>query len=290
MDVDDLRILAAVAKHGSMNRAAVDLHLVQSSVTARIRLLEEELGVRLFVRHSRGVRLSEAGTRLLSYSGRINTLLSEAITAVKEDGIPKGSLKIGSTEPTVSMRLPQIVAEYASEYPAVALTVATGNTTELIAQVAEQSLDGAFVADPIDHPDLIQEPIFQEELVLATHSSIRSMDELAKAGDVKAIVLDYGCSYRDRLSDILKARGISHQVLSVASFEAIRSCVQSGVGVTLLPEDLFATEWRNPSVTAHELPELGGPIKTLFIRRHDSELSSSLNAFLAKSRTFSNLR
>ena len=124
MDVDDLRILAAVAKHGSMNRAAVDLHLVQSSVTARIRLLEEELGVRLFVRHSRGVRLSEAGTRLLSYSGRINTLLSEAITAVKEDGIPKGSLKIGSTEPTVSMRLPQIVAEYASEYPAVALTVA----------------------------------------------------------------------------------------------------------------------------------------------------------------------
>lgn len=290
MDVDDLRILAAVAKHGSMNRAAVDLHLVQSSVTARIRLLEEELGVRLFVRHSRGVRLSEAGTRLLSYSGRINTLLSEAITAVKEDGIPKGSLKIGSTEPTVSMRLPQIVAEYASEYPAVALTVATGNTTELIAQVADQSLDGAFVAAPIDHPDLIQEPIFQEELVLATHSSIRSMDELAKAGDVKAIVLDYGCSYRDRLSDILKARGISHQVLSVASFEAIRSCVQSGVGVTLLPEDLFATEWRDPSVTAYELPELGGPIKTLFIRRHDSELSSALNAFLAKSRTFSNLR
>jgi LysR family transcriptional regulator, cell division regulator len=290
MDVDDLRILAAVAKHGSMNRAAVDLHLVQSSVTARIRLLEEELGVRLFVRHSRGVRLSEAGTRLLSYSGRINTLLSEAITAVKEDGIPKGSLKIGSTEPTVSMRLPQIVAEYASEYPAVALTVATGNTTELIEQVADQSLDGAFVADPIDHPDLIQEPIFQEELVLATHSSIRSMDELAKVGDVKAIVLDYGCSYRDRLSDILKDRGISHQVLSVASFEAIRSCVQSGVGVTLLPEDLFATEWRDPSMTAHELPELGGPIKTLFIRRHDSELSSSLNAFLAKSRTFSNLR
>src|SRR5580698_5267578 len=104
MDIDDLKIIAAVAKHGSMNRAAADLHMVQSSVTARIRLVEEELGVRLFVRHSRGVRLSDAGTRLLSYSNRIHTLFSDAIASVKEDGIPKGSLKIGSTEPTMSMR------------------------------------------------------------------------------------------------------------------------------------------------------------------------------------------
>ena len=292
MDVDDLRILAAVAKHGSMNRAAADLHLVQSSVTARIRLMEEELGVRLFVRHSRGVRLSEAGTRLLSYSDRIHTLFSEAITAVKEDGIPKGTLKIGSTEPTVSMRLPQIVAEYASEYPAVALTVTTGNTTELITQVVERGLDGAFVAAPIDHldhPELIQEPIFQEELVLAVPSSIRSVDELAKGGDMKAIVLDYGCSYRDRLSDVLNARGISLQVLSVASFEAIRSCVESGVGVTLLPKELFETDWEAESVTAHRLPEFAGPVETLIIRRSDSERLSALNAFLAKSRAFSNL-
>jgi LysR family transcriptional regulator, cell division regulator len=66
MDIDDLRILSAVAKNGSMNRAAVELHMVQSNVTARVRQLEEELGVSLFVRHSRGVTLSDAGERLLS--------------------------------------------------------------------------------------------------------------------------------------------------------------------------------------------------------------------------------
>jgi hypothetical protein len=59
MDADDLRIVDAVARIGSMNRAAAELNMVQSNVTARIRLLEEELGVQLFVRHSRGVEPSD---------------------------------------------------------------------------------------------------------------------------------------------------------------------------------------------------------------------------------------
>ncbi|WP_263358842.1 LysR family transcriptional regulator [Acidicapsa ligni] len=290
MDIDDLKIVAAVAKHGSMNRAAADLHMVQSSVTARIRLIEEELGVRLFVRHNRGVRLSDAGLRLLPYSDRIRSLVSEAITAVKEDGIPKGGLRIGSTEPTVSMRLPQVVAEYATEYPAVELTLTTGNTVDLIEQVLDESLDGAFVAAPMRHPELSAEPIFQEELVLVSHSSVLSMEALAKARDTKAIVLDQGCSYRDRLSHVLTARGIAHQILSFASFDAIRSCVQSGVGVTLLPRELFASTWRGESVIAHELPEFTNPIETIFIRRLDGRRMSALDAFLAKSRALSNLR
>jgi DNA-binding transcriptional LysR family regulator len=287
MDIDDLRIIAAVAKHGSMNRAAAELHTVQSSVTARVRVVEEELGVRLFVRHSRGVRLSDAGTRLLPYADRIQALFSEAISAVKEDGIPKGSLKIGSTEPTVSMRLPRIVAEYSKEYPAVRLTITTGNTAQLIEDVVEQKLDGAFVAAPMQHPELSQVPIFREELVLASHSSLQTMDEIASVNDLKAIVLDFGCSIRDRISDVLNRRGISHQVLSVASFDAIRSCVQSGVGVTLLPKELYETSWKGPSI-AHELPEFAGGVETLFICRLDDQRSSALEAFIAKSRALSN--
>jgi DNA-binding transcriptional LysR family regulator len=162
MDIDDLRILNSVAKHGSMNRAAVELHLVQSSVTSRIRQIEDELGVSLFVRHSRGVRLSDAGERLLSFSGRIDALFREAVEAVKEDGVPKGSLRIGSTEPTVSLRLPPVITGYMSRYPAVALTVTMGNSSDLIKQVLDQNLDGAFVAGPITHPELIGEPIFIE--------------------------------------------------------------------------------------------------------------------------------
>lgn len=289
MDIDDLRILKSVAKHGSMNRAAVELHMVQSSVTARIRQLEDELGVSLFVRHSRGVRLSDAGERLLSFSRRIDTLFHEAIASVKEDGIPKGALRIGSTEPTVSLRLPQVLAEYTARYPAVALTVTSGNTEDLIKQVIDQSLDGAFVAGPVAHPDLIEEPMFQEDLVLVTQSSIRSIEDLRRADDVKAIVLAQGCSYRELLADILEARSIRHQVLPLASFDAIRSCVQSGVGVTLLPKEILAGPWKDSSITAHELPPTAAHVETVFIRRAGAAKLSALDAFVLLSRASSNL-
>ena len=68
MDAGDLRIFEAVARLGGMNRAAAELNTVQSNVTARIRQLEDELGTRLFHRNSRGVTLTDAGERLLSYA------------------------------------------------------------------------------------------------------------------------------------------------------------------------------------------------------------------------------
>ncbi|HEY2040269.1 MAG TPA: LysR family transcriptional regulator [Edaphobacter sp.] len=289
MDIDDLKIVAAVARLGSMNRAAAELHMVQSSITARIRLLEDELGIPLFVRHSRGVRLSDAGTRLLSFSGRIQILFNEAVASIKEDGIPKGSLRIGSTEPTVSLRLPEILAEYVRRYPAVALTITTGNTSDLLEQVLDQSLDGAFVAGPVNLPDLTEETIFREELVLVSPASTQSIEELRRTAEVKAIVLAHGCSFRSTLSEILEEQGIVHQVLPLASFDAIRSCVQSGLGVTLVPRDFFARVWKDSSVIAHELPEQVSQAKTVFVRRTDRANLSSLNAFLALGRAASNL-
>jgi LysR family transcriptional regulator, cell division regulator len=290
MDIDDLRILNSVAKNGSMNRAAVELHMVQSSVTARIRQLEDELGVSLFVRHSRGVRLSEAGERLLSFSGRIDALFQEAVASVKEDGVPKGTLRIGSTEPTVSLRLPAVLADYAARYPAVRLTVTTGNTSDLISQVMDQALDGAFAAGPVAHSELHEEPMFGENLVLVTQSSTRSIEDLRSMKDVKAIVLAHGCSYRELLVDVLDTYEVRHQVLPLASFDAIRSCVQSGVGVTLLPKEILAGAWKDSPVAVHELPASATRVETVFVRRVNTPNRSALEAFLMLTRAASNLK
>src|SRR5919205_2697100 len=103
MDAADLRVFEAVARLGGMSRAAEELHTVQSNVTARIRLLEEELGTALFSRHSRGVVLTAAGQRLLPYAVRVRTLLEEARRAVADDGTPRGPLTIGSLETTAAL-------------------------------------------------------------------------------------------------------------------------------------------------------------------------------------------
>src|SRR4051794_41818630 len=104
MDAGDLRVFEAVARLGGMNRAAAEIHTVQSNVTARIRQLEDELGTALFQRTSRGVVLTQAGRRLLPYAARIASLIADAKRAVADDGIPNGPLVIGSLETTAGVR------------------------------------------------------------------------------------------------------------------------------------------------------------------------------------------
>lgn len=270
-----------------MSRAAVELHMVQSNVTARVRQLEEELGVSLFVRHSRGVTLNEAGQRLLSYASRINTLFHEAVAAVKDNGSPSGALRLGSLEQTLSTRLPPVLEQYTIRYPAVSLTMTTGNSSDLIAHVLTRTLDGAFVRGPVNQPGLSAESIFCEELMLVTGLSTRSIEELQRA-EVKAFVLAQGCSYREVLTGILTRSGIKHQVSAVASFDAIRSLVQSNVGVTLLPKEFLANLWKGAAVAVHELPG-GSLVETAFITRADQPRSSALEAFLSLSRMESNI-
>jgi LysR family transcriptional regulator, cell division regulator len=289
MDADDLRIVDAVARIGSMNRAATELNMVQSNVTSRIRILEEELGVQLFVRHSRGVVPSEAGMRLLSYGEQILALFQQAITAVKEDGTPKGKLRIGMLETTAGLRLPALVAEYARAFPKVELGIMTGTTASLINQVAERELDGAFVAGPTGHLELNEEPMFVEDLVIVSTLSIRSFDDLASVENLKAIVFRQGCSYRQRLDSILDGLGVGYSVLEFASLDAIITSISAGVGITLLPKALVDRLWTDRSITVHTLPVDQAQVETVFVRRHDRYPSSALDAFLRMSRQISNI-
>ena len=289
MDIDDFRILSAVAKHGSMNRAATKLHMVQSNVTARVRQLEDELGVSLFVRHSRGVTLSEAGQRLLSYSGRIGALFQEAIASVKEDGIPNGALRIGSLEQTLSQHLSPTLMQYTARYPAVALTITTGNTPDLIEQLLERSVDGAFVLGPVGHSDLAEEPIFCDDLILVTGLATPTLEELRNAKDLRALVRAEGCSYRKLLIGILDTHGINHQVMALASSIAIRNLVEANAGVALITRSALTGVWNEATVVVHELPKALAQVETVFICKADRPNSSALEAFLLLSRAASNI-
>src|ERR1700731_1315251 len=119
MDATDLKVFEAVARHGSMSRAAAELNTVQSNVTARVRALELELGVLLFERHARGVKLTPAGRRMLPFSARISRLLSDAKAAARDDGVPSGVLEVGTLETTVALRLPPVLASFTKAYPKV---------------------------------------------------------------------------------------------------------------------------------------------------------------------------
>ena len=285
MDAADLRVFAAVAKAGGMNRAASELNTVQSNVTARVRSLEQELGAQLFHRGSRGVTLTPAGERLLPYAIKVTHLLAEARQAVKDDGQPRGPLTIGSLETTAALRLSSVLAAYSAAYPDVDLVLRTGTTCELIEQVLDHSVEGAFVCGPVNHQDLTEELFFREELVVLTARSVRSLDQLARKGNVKIIILRQGCSYRQILENILIKRGVvGFRHLEFGTLEAIYGSVSAGLGITLLPKGLIGSIWRDGGVAVHEVAEAESHISTVFVRRHDALISSALKEFLKLAR------
>jgi DNA-binding transcriptional LysR family regulator len=284
MDASDLRIFAAVAKNGSMNRAAAELNMVQSNITSRVRALEEELGVQLFIRRSRGVEPSEAGLRLLGYSEQINALFREAIAAVKEDGVPKGGLRLGTTESTLVAQLPRIVPPYLDRFQKVDLSISTGTTTGLVKLVLDGQLDGAFVAGPVNRRELDEEHILTEELVLVGPSSLPDLDSFREISNLKLIGFYSECSYRQRLDLVLEDMNLEYKVMEFDSLQSLMSCVGESSGITLLPEALVKGFMKEQSVSIHRLPKERAMSEVVFIRRHDRTSTAALLAFLEMTR------
>jgi LysR family transcriptional regulator, cell division regulator len=285
MDAADLRLFVAVTRTGGIGKAAIELHTVQSNVTARLKALENRLGTALFERSSRGVVLTSAGQRLLPYAERIVRLLEDAKRAVRDHGQPAGPLVIGSLETTAALRLSPFLARFVKSYPAVDLSLKTGTSCELVAQVLDRTLDGAFVCGPVHHVDLRTEPMFAEELVVVTSPDISDFNERLRAGDFKIIVLRAGCSYRLIFETYLAQHGIvGARILEFGTIETIISCVAAGLGVTLLPKSLISAVWNENRVATHPLPKGEGHVETVFIQHRDAYATSALHAFLDMAR------
>lgn len=286
MDSGDLVFFAAVAKFGSISKAAALLDTVQSNVTQRIRRLENELGVPLFYRHGRGVTLTPAGVQLLPYASQIDQMMDEARRALANDASPTGQLRIGSMETTAALRMPDVLVNYAAEYPYVDLCFLTGTTQSLIDDVRERRLEAALVAGPIEDQDLTGEAVLTEELVVVTAPwFVRPMDErpawVTSLTEVKIVVFRNGCAYRQRLESLLIRQGVRGiKRMEIGTLDGLLGCVRAGIAISLLPRAVAEPWARADKVAIHPLPKGQGLIDTVLVRRRDGFVSTALNCFI----------
>jgi len=282
VELTDLLTFSAVARTGGITRAAEELNTVQSNVTQRVKALEAEIGTALFERHSRGMTLTGAGRRLLPYAERMAALSREAVLAARDDGEPKGPLSIGSMETTAAVRLPTLLADFHRRFPAVRLTLRTATTADLVASVLDGSLDGAFVAGPIEHADLASTVAFREELVLVTARHIKSLAELRAAtpeSGPTALVFRTGCTYRQRLEQVLTEFGWpSATRFELGTLDGMIGCVAAGMGVTLLPR---AVVGKNDKVSIHAIGTAQSRVETLFVTRRAAHEHSAVRGFVS---------
>jgi LysR family transcriptional regulator, cell division regulator len=223
--------------------------------------------------------------RLLPYADRLNALSREALIGARDDGVPKGPLALGSMETTAAVRLPALLAQFHHRFPDVQLTLQTGPTAMLMQAVLDSSLDGAFVARPIDHPELITTPVFKEELVLLSARRWKSLAALragTPASGPTILVFRTGCSYRQRLEQLICELGWpSAARLEFGTLDGIIGCVAADMGVTLLPRAVAQRSEVSGAVRMHALRSEQRRVDTVFIHRRQIHQGCALRSFLS---------
>ena len=252
MDLTQLKIFQTVVREGGVTKAAAKLHRVQSNVTTRIRQLEAELGVVLFVREGKRLHLAPAGQTLLKYAERLLSLAEEAREAV-QDPKPRGLFLLGAMESTAAVRLPEPLTEYHRRYPEVDIQLRTGNPQQLASAVLNNEIDAALVAEPIADAPFEKISVFEEDLVLvaaADHAPIAQTQPPATM-----IVFENGCPHRKRLEQWYANGGqMPARTIELSSYHAMLGCVVVGMGVALLPRSILTTFPEHTRLSVHALP------------------------------------
>lgn len=266
MDLSDLLIFNAVVREGSVTRAAERLNRVQSNVTTRIRQLEEDLAVKLFIREGKRLHLAPAGRVLRDYAERLLALADEARGAV-QDSKPRGTFRLGSMESTAAVRLPGLLSEYHRRHPGVVLELRTGNPQVLGGAILAGDIDAALVAEPIADAPFEKTFAFDEELVIVAPAHHPPIGKKGVAPRT-ALVFEHGCPHRKRLEDWYASRGqMPERTIELASYHAILGCVVAGMGISLIPRSVLTTFPERRRLSVHPLIAAESRAQTVLIWR-----------------------
>ncbi|MFC7440903.1 LysR family transcriptional regulator [Laceyella putida] len=241
MEMRQLKTFVAVAERGGFTRAAAELGYAQSSVTAQIQALEEELDTPLFDRLGKKIALTEAGKRLLTYAVELLRLHDEAIHHVRSHSEPCGTLTIGSPESIAAFRLTEVILEYKRRYPDVHLVIKPGLCSEMSQFVRLGEIDVAFtmLKEPLVEQDIHLETLVREKmaLVAASDHPLAQLDRVEPRDLIGQTFLhtETGCSYRGLFEHYLLKQGIVARGEEFWSIEAIKNGVYAELGIALLP-------------------------------------------------------
>lgn len=279
VEFSQLRIFQAVAEEGSITRAAERLHRVPSNLSTRLKQLEEQLGVELFLRERQRLQLSPAGKVLLDYAARLFALRDEAHGAV-QGGQPAGDFVLGTMYSTAAIQLPALLARYHRAYPAVNLQVQSAPSSELLEGLLAGRLDAVLVDGPLELASLDGVPLCDEKLVLiseADHPPIRS----ARDVEGRAVfTFRRGCSYRLRLESwFAHYHAAMGRAIEIESYQGMLACVIAGSGVALMSESMLASLPGRESVAVHPLAEPFASATTWLMWRKGM-LGANLNAWI----------
>lgn len=237
MNLNALRIFAAVVEHRGFSRAARAIHVSQPAVSKAVRTLERRAEQPLVERGGRGPRLTEAGEMLYEHARRIFALERAAEEELRaRRGMEAGALHVGASTTVATYLLPPLLAEFARRHPAVELRVTSANTREVARALLAYELDVALVEGPVADERIVAEPWLEDVLVMvaAPQHPLAAREAVAPgelAGE-RMLVREPGSGTREVAETALAAAGvIPARTVELGSTEAIKEAVAAGLGI-----------------------------------------------------------
>ncbi len=291
--MQQLRTFTVIAKVNSFTKAAQQLDYAQSSISAQIHSLENELETKLFERIGREVSLTETGKRLQVYAEQILKLAEEAKISIGGDALPQGVLNIGAPESLSIFKLPALLQAYKERFPKVKLVLKLGKCSDIYDWVRKNTVDiGFLLSPPISAHDLIIHKLSHELMTLVACKNHPlagrnhcEPDHLANEDLIQ--IEEPDCCYRLIFEAQLTKAGVKpDSVFEFGSVETTKKCVISGLGISVLPHFTVERE-----IIQGELKDLHwtGPdfnIYTQMIYHKDKWLSPALSSFIQLANTF----
>jgi LysR family hydrogen peroxide-inducible transcriptional activator len=263
-----LQYIVAVADLGGFRRAAEACHVAQPSLSAQVALVERELGVRVFERNRRGVRVSTAGARILDQARRVLVAAGDLREVARQVADPfRGTLRIGVIPTVCPYLLPDVAPRLARAFPNLTIVWSEERTSRLVRQVSEGAIDAAVLALEAEVGDLDHAPLGRDPFVLAArpgHPLVApkapATPDLLKGAHV--LLLDDGHCLRDQVLSLCTRAGATEAGLRGTSLATLVQMVSASEGVTLLPSVALAVENRRGQLRIR--PFAGrGPGRTL---------------------------
>ena len=246
MNLKQLEAFVQVSESGSFSKAAKELFLTQPTISAHISSLEKELNVRLFIRNTKEVSLSDDGKDLYRYAKQITDLekaIEERFYMDSDDG--KHFITIAASTIPAQYLLPKVLMCYRERYPKEQIKIMETDSSEVVTQVVDHMVDVGFTGTVLEKKHCKYIPFYKDELAVITPDTPeyrilkeQNRDDIDWIKRKPLILREEGSGTIKEAEKQLKNAGISMEdldiVASIANQETIKKSVKQGMGITVL--------------------------------------------------------
>lgn len=285
MTIRQLEVFLTIAHAQSFSRAAERIHLSQPTLSEHMRELEEELGVPLFIRHSRSVSLTEPGRVFEDYATRVVATLAAGRQAIAElDGLKRGSLVVGASTTPGTYVLPARIAKFREKYPGITVALRIGNSRAVEERVRDGEVDLAVIGGHVLGPSerCVAAGLVDElQLIVPPNYPVRAgVVTPARLARERLLIREEGSATRQATERALRQAGITMRpVMELDHTETIKRAVMAGLGVAFVSR--YAVE---DEVRSGRLRVL--PVQKMTIRRHFHVIHDERRPLSASARAF----